>query len=256
MSGLLERGVFVTGTDTGVGKTLVSRALMRSIRDRGLRVAGMKPVASGSLSTPEGLRNEDAVSLIEEQSVPFPYTTVNPYAFMPPIAPHLAAAQAGICINLDRIVQAFAELHAGGQIVVVEGAGGWYAPISESSTMEDVALALGLPVLLVVALRLGCLNHALLTSRAIEISALPICGWVANRMDLQFAHWQENIATLSRLLPAPLLGTIGHQSSPSIEQAARCLNLDLLTTTTAHPRSAYTRRDSVSRLKHRDDGRG
>ncbi|MEO7208318.1 MAG: dethiobiotin synthase [Steroidobacteraceae bacterium] len=230
MSQLLRRGFFVTGTDTGVGKTLVSATLLREFVGRGLRVAGMKPVASGARWTPAGLRNEDALSLIREQSRVSPYAVVNPYAFLPAIAPHIAAAQAGIKIDIERIVQAFNELHAGGHIVVVEGAGGWYAPISESSTMEDVALALGLPVVLVVGLRLGCLNHALLTARVIERSSLPLCGWIANRIDLPFPHWQENVSTLTRLLAAPYLGTIDYQPSVTIEHAAGSLNVDLLLT--------------------------
>jgi dethiobiotin synthetase len=230
------RGIFVTGTDTGVGKTLVSTALMRAIKGRGLQVAGMKPLASGSQSTPAGLRNEDALALMQEQSAPFPYELVNPFAFSPAIAPHIAAAQVGITIHLDKIATAFRILHDGADIVIVEGAGGWYVPISDDASMEDVVLALRLPVLLVVALRLGCLNHAMLTARAIERASLSICGWVANRIDPEFPHWEENVATLTRLLPAPLIGLVEHQPQCDIQEAARSLNVDsLLAHLPAHP---------------------
>ena len=150
----LRRGIFVTGTDTGVGKTLVSTALMRALKSRGMKVAGMKPVASGSEATPEGLRNEDALALIREQSAPFPYEMVNPYAFAPAIAPHIAAAQAGIAIDLNRIVAAFEWLQARSDRVIVEGAGGWLAPIGPVATMADVAAALRLPVVARKSVRL------------------------------------------------------------------------------------------------------
>jgi len=224
----LRRGIFVTGTDTGVGKTLVSTALMRALKSRGMKVAGMKPVASGSEPTAEGLRNEDALALMREQSVPFTYEQVNPYAFAAPIAPHIAAAHAGIAIDLQRIVAAFEILQARSNQVIVEGAGGWLAPISAAAGMQELALALNIPVLLVVGLRLGCLNHALLSARAIESSGLPICGWVANRIEPDFPYWQENVETLKRRLPAPLLGIVEHQATLSVDAAARGLDVDAL----------------------------
>jgi dethiobiotin synthetase len=221
----LRRGIFVTGTDTGVGKTLVSTALMRALKSRGMKVAGMKPVASGSQPTPEGLRNEDALALMREQSVPFPYELVNPFAFAPAIAPHIAAARAGIAIDQKKIVAAFELLQARADKVIVEGAGGWHAPISDAAGMQELALAINIPVLLVVGLRLGCLNHALLTTRAIESSGLPMCGWIANRIDSTFAHWEENVETLKYRLPARLLGVVEHQATLSIEAAARGLDV-------------------------------
>jgi dethiobiotin synthetase len=246
VSGAHRSGIFVTGTDTGVGKTMVSTALMRALKSRGFQVAGMKPVASGCRSTPEGLRNEDALALMREQSVPFPYEVVNPFAYEPAIAPHIAAAAAGIAVRLDRIVAAFEELHARSHLVIVEGAGGWYAPISEDATIEDLALELKLPVLLVVALRLGCLNHALLTHRAIERSGASICGWIANRMDPGFSHWQDNVATLKRLLPAPLVGTIGAQGLIRLDQLRDLAHIGAL------HRAAVDRR--VGRLSDSIDG--
>jgi dethiobiotin synthetase len=222
----LRRGIFVTGTDTGVGKTLVSTALMRALKTRGMKVAGMKPVASGSEPTPAGLRNADALALMREQSVPFPYELVNPYCFAPAIAPHIAAAQAGIGIDLRKIVAAFELLQARSDKVIVEGAGGWHAPISASAGMQELAVALNIPVLLVVGLRLGCLNHALLTARAVESSGLAVSGWVANRIDSTFPYWEENVETLRRRLPAPLLGIVEHQAIPSVDAAARALEAD------------------------------
>jgi dethiobiotin synthetase len=222
----LRRGIFVTGTDTGVGKTLVSTALMRALKSRGMKLAGMKPVASGSEPTAAGLRNEDALALMREQSVPFPYELVNPYTFAPAIAPHIAAAQAGIAIDLQTIVAAFELLQARSDRVIVEGAGGWHAPISASAGMQELAVALNIPVLLVVGLRLGCLNHALLTARAVESSGLAVSGWVANRIDSTFPYWEENVETLRRRLPAPLLGIVEHQAIPSVDAAARALEAD------------------------------
>jgi dethiobiotin synthetase len=221
----LRRGIFVTGTDTGVGKTLVSTALMRALKSRGMKVAGMKPVASGSEPTPEGLRNEDALALMREQSVPFSYELVNPYAFARAIAPHIAAAHAGVAIDLKRIVAAFELLQARSDRVIVEGAGGWLAPLSDAADMQELALAINIPVLLVVGLRLGCLNHALLSARAIESSALPICGWVANRIEREFPYWQENVETLKARLPAPLLGVVEYQETLNVEAAARGLEV-------------------------------
>jgi dethiobiotin synthetase len=224
----LRRGIFVTGTDTGVGKTLVATALMRALKSRGMKVAGMKPVASGCELTAEGLRNEDALALIREQSVPFPYEVVNPYAFAPAIAPHIAAAQAGVAIDLKTIVAAFELLQARADQVIVEGAGGWHAPICATAGMQELALALDIPVLLVVGLRLGCLNHALLSARAIESSGLPMCGWVANRVEPDFPHWQENVETLKARLRAPLLGIVQHQATLSADAAARDLDVAAL----------------------------
>lgn len=222
----LRRGIFVTGTDTGVGKTLVSTALMRALKTRGMKVAGMKPVASGSEPTPAGLRNADALALMREQSVPFPYELVNPYCFAPAIAPHIAAAQAGIGIDLRKIVAAFELLQARSDKVIVEGAGGWHAPISDEAGMQELALAINVPALLVVGLRLGCLNHALLSARAIESSGLALCGWVANRLDPAFSHWEENVGTLMRRLSAPLRGIVRYQATLSIDAAAGALDVD------------------------------
>lgn len=205
---MTERGVVVTGTDTGVGKTAVALALMRLYRARGLSVAGMKPVAAGSAITIEGARNDDALALQAAASRPLPYGSVNPYAFVPAIAPHLAAAEAGVTIDLDRLEGRYRELAGGFDRVVVEGAGGWLVPFTELESFGDLAARLRLPVVLVVAIRLGCLNHALLTAEAIEHYGLRLDGWVANRLDPQTVRAEQNIDALRERIGAPCLGVI------------------------------------------------
>lgn len=193
-------GIFVTGTDTGVGKTLVSVSLVKALVKRGLRVSAMKPVASGSEHTAEGLRNADALALAAASNVAAPYTAVNPYCFEPAVSPHIAAEEAGIDVDLRVITQAFETLAAGADHVVVEGAGGWYAPITREHAMSDLPKLLGVPVLLVVGLRLGCLNHALLTKRAIEAEGAELAGWVANTIDPTLERRAQNLLSLERML--------------------------------------------------------
>jgi dethiobiotin synthetase len=209
------RGVFVTGTDTEVGKTVVAAALVRSLVQAGHRIAVMKPIAAGADSTSTGLRNADAVELMAAANVPAPYDTVNPYCLELPASPHIAAAIEGIGIKLAPIVQAFGQLTRTSDLVVVEAAGGWHAPINEAETMADVAAALDLPVILVVGLRLGCLNHALLTAQAIEARGLSFAGWIGNHLQPGFGHAAENIETLAARLPAPLLDVVPFQADES-----------------------------------------
>jgi dethiobiotin synthetase len=198
-------GIFVTGTDTGVGKTLVSVSLVNALVRHGLRVSVMKPIASGSEHTPAGLRNADALALAAASNVAAPYTAINPYCFEPAISPHIAAEEAGIEVDARVIQRSFATLTASADFAVVEGAGGWYAPISASQMMSDLPRLLDIPVLLVVGLRLGCLSHALLTKRAIEASGAEFTGWVANTIDPMLERRAENLASLeSRLGGEPL----------------------------------------------------
>lgn len=204
----MSRGYFITGTDTGIGKTLVAQGLIRNFADRGMRVTGMKPVASGCEQTDQGLRNEDAVALMAASNISLDYAQVNPYAFAPAIAPHIAAAEAGVSIELDVISQQCAAVAETADMVIVEGVGGWQVPLADDVMLADLAQALGLPVILVVGLRLGCLNHALLTTSAIEYSGLPLAGWVANSLSDDFDYQQQNIATLMQHIKAPLLGVI------------------------------------------------
>ena len=202
------KSLFVTGTDTGVGKTVISAALTRAWVARGLRVAVMKPIASGSDPTPEGLRNSDALTLMAAANVPAPYDVINPYCFLPPISPHLAAREARAVIELPHLRSRFQLLAAASDCVVVEGAGGWLAPISDTATMADLAATLALPVLLVVGLRLGCLNHALLTRESLSARGATFAGWVANAIDPHFARPAENLATLTARLGEPPLACV------------------------------------------------
>jgi dethiobiotin synthetase len=214
------RGVFITGTDTEVGKTVVSTALARAlVHHAGLRVAVMKPIAAGADATPEGLRNEDAVRLMAAANVQAPYETVNPFCLALPASPHIAAEQAGIRIEAGPIVRAFDQLAARSDLVLVEGAGGWHAPINDAETMADVAAALDIPVVLVVGLRLGCLNHALLTASAIESRGLWFAGWIGNYVQPRFDHAAENIAALELRLAAPLLAVVPFQAHLATQPA-------------------------------------
>jgi dethiobiotin synthetase len=212
-------GFFVTGTDTGVGKTRAAAALVRALARQGIAVAAMKPVAAGAGVSTEGLRNDDALELVRAANTQAPYAEVNPYCLAAPVSPHLAAADAGVRIDIAVIVRSFAALAARADCVVVEGAGGWLAPIGSDETMADVALALALPVVLVVGLRLGCLNHALLTARAIEASGLPLAAWIANAIDPCFERAAENVTTLERLLAMKPLAVIAH-GAPSDHELA------------------------------------
>jgi dethiobiotin synthetase len=206
------RGLFVTGTDTGVGKTLIACALVRGFVSLGYRVAVMKPVASGSEVTPGGLRNADALALMACASLPLSYGQVNPYCFEPPISPHIAAKEAGIEVNLGTIVQAYDPLARSADWVIVEGAGGWFAPVNETQSMADLARALSIPVLMVVGLRLGCLNHARLTRLAIGTRGIRFAGWIASGVDGQLARMPENLATLERVLGEPALAVVPHRA--------------------------------------------
>jgi dethiobiotin synthetase len=205
---LSRRGIFVTGTDTGVGKTRASVALLRAHRSRGRRASGMKPVASGCVETAKGLRNADAEALIAASDPAPAYALCNPFAFEPPIAPHLAAREANVAISLAPIDAAFRRIAAHADRIVVEGAGGWAVPWSDSLMQADLVRALALPVVLVVGLRLGCINHALLTARAIEADGCVLAGWIANRIDPAMAFADENVATLRSRIAAPLLGEL------------------------------------------------
>jgi dethiobiotin synthetase len=198
-------GIFVTGTDTGVGKTLVSVSFVKALVRHGLRVSVMKPIASGSERTPAGLRNADALALAEASNVAAPYAALNPYSFEPAVSPHIAAEEAGIEVDTGLIRDRFEALGSSSDFIVVEGAGGWYVPISATKMIADLPKLLGVPVLMVVGLRLGCLNHAVLTKRAIEASGAEFAGWVANRIDPTLERSGENLASLERILgSAPL----------------------------------------------------
>lgn len=219
----MTRSYFVTGTDTGVGKTLVTAALLRRLRRDGLRVAGMKPIAAGSVPGPEGRANEDALLLQAESSVRHPYEIVNPWLFEPAIAPHIAAAEAGTVIDTERIAAAHARIRTGADVVLAEGAGGFLVPLDEARTCAELPSLLGMEVLLVVALRLGCLNHALLTAEAIAARGLTLAGWIGNAILPAFPRREANVAALAARLAAPCLGIVPWQPEPDLEAAADAL---------------------------------
>ena len=198
--------LFVTGTDTGVGKTRIAAALCAAYAARGKRVAAMKPVATGCVQTSAGLRNEDALALLAAMTVRAAYGDVNPYAFEPGIAPHIAAMEAGCSIDFDRLNGCYERLCRQSDVIIVEGAGGWLAPLDATRTFADLAVRWQLDVILVVGLRLGCLNHALLTAEAIEARGLKLVGWVGNSVDPDFERREANTDSLRSRLAANCLG--------------------------------------------------
>lgn len=204
----MPAGLFVTGTDTGVGKTLVAGALVYTLAARGRRVAPFKPVAAGADPTPAGPRNDDAVLLSELAGSAAPYSDVNPVLATAPMAPHIALARDGQTFDRDAVLAAYARLREGADVVVAEGAGGWLVPLTEDYDMASLAVDLGLPVLLVVGLRLGCLNHARLSAEAIRARGLPLAGWVASRIDPEMPVVAENLATLESALASPPLAVL------------------------------------------------
>ena len=201
---------YVTGTDTGIGKTLASSALLHALRGRGLRAVGMKPVASGSAWIDGNWKNEDALALQAAGESGIDYDDINPFALEHPLAPELAARDAGIDVTLPPILDAYARLAARADAVVVEGVGGWAAPLSASLMQADLVRALRLPVVLVVGLRLGCLSHALLSARAIAADGVRLAGWIASHVDPAMARVEDNLAMLRERLPAPCWGVLPH----------------------------------------------
>lgn len=218
--------LFIAGTDTEIGKTTVAAGLLHAARARGLSTAAAKPVASDCVMTAEGLRNGDALALLGECSLALDYAEVNPFAFAPAIAPHLAAREVGVELTVERLLPPVQRLLArGADFSLVEGAGGWRVPLAGAESLSDLAVALRLPVILVVGVRLGCINHALLSAEAIERDGLRLAGWVANLVDPATAWLEDNLATLTERLPAPCLGRVPHLAAAS--PAAVAAHLDL-----------------------------
>lgn len=220
----MAQGFFVTGTDTEVGKTWASLALMHRLQATGARVIGMKPVASGCERRGGQLINPDARLLQSHSSLQLPYEHINPYAFEPPIAPHLAAAEAGRPIDLARIEAAHERLLRLGCLTVIEGIGGWLVPLTELHTVADLALRLAQPVVLVIALRLGCLNHALLSVQSIQQHGAVLAGWIAVPFP-GTARSRENLEALHQRLPAPCLGVLPWLPKLDVDHLARHLTL-------------------------------
>ncbi|AUG04681.1 dethiobiotin synthase [Pseudomonas sp. 09C 129] len=225
----MSRAYFVTGTDTDVGKTTVAAGLLHAARLSGLSTAAGKPVASGCELTPAGLRNADALALLAECSLPLTYDEVNPLAFEPAIAPHLAAREAGMALTVQALLAPMRQVLAkGADFTLIEGAGGWRVPLADQDNLSDLAMALDLPVILVVGVRLGCINHALLTAEAIAQDGLQLAGWVANIIEPKTSRLEENLAALAERLPAPCLGRVPRLKAISAEAVAEYLQLDLL----------------------------
>jgi len=197
----------ITDTDTEIGKTWCSLALIQYFKNQGVSVAGMKPVATGCRNTEQGLRNDDAEQLLNLSGLNLPYDLVNPYTFVPPLSPHIAAAQVGQTIQLDKIIQAYQLLSAQADSIIVEGIGGWRVPLNETQSIKDVVQLTELKVILVVGIRLGCINHGLLTAEAIVRDGCNLVGWIANIIDPDFSA-QSSIDTLKSRIKAPLLGQL------------------------------------------------
>ena len=207
----MSGGWFITGTDTGVGKTRIACMILAALAQRGMRAVGMKPVASGCNVSHIGLCSGDAELLLASSSVSADYGDINPYAFAPPCAPAIAAREANVEIRLDKILLHFRRLQQAAQWVIVEGIGGWTVPLGDRLSMTDVAREIGLPVILVVGMRLGCINHALLTTSAVRHAGIPLSGWIANQVDPAMTRVDESIIDLVRSLELPLIARFPYQ---------------------------------------------
>ena len=212
----MKLAYFVVGTDTNVGKTYVASALLRHFVANGKSALGMKPIASGCEFSEYGiwagqLVNDDVVALYEAGNVPAPLELINPYHFAPAIAPHIAAQKVGVDIDLELVARSYHTLAGMADVVVVEGAGGFFVPLNDAQTLADLAVKLNLPIILVVGMRLGCINHALLTVEAIKARGLTLAGWVANRIDPDMPMFEENLASLRQRIEAPCLSVVGWQ---------------------------------------------
>lgn len=229
-SGAPGRGVFIAGTDTGVGKTLVACALLQAFAVLGLRAVGMKPVAAGASRRGGVWYHDDVEQLRAAANVDLPREWINPYCFAPPIAPHIAAREAGRHIRLDVIERSYRRLLQCADRVVVEGVGGLAVPLNGKRDAADIPVRLQLPVVLVVGMRLGCLNHALLTAAAVQARGLRLAGWIACFIDPDMARAQQNLQALRQRLTAPMLGQIRHGPNPSPRYAMRTLDIRHLNT--------------------------
>jgi len=221
MSVNVAKGVFITGTDTGIGKTVVSCLLMDALvnEGEGNKVIGMKPIASGAEKINGTLKNDDAMELSKHANVDVPYQLINPYCFEPSIAPHIAAQQSNQQIDLSTIETSYDVLSKEADWIIVEGVGGWSVPVNEKETLADIPSRLNLPVVLVVGMKLGCINHALLTAEVVRKSGNNLIGWIANQIDPEMSAYDENLNTLKEMLGCPMLAQIpylkGEQNDPN-----------------------------------------
>ncbi len=220
---MMTQGYFITGTDTDAGKTCATLALMRYFKRQGKSVLGMKPVASGCTLQAGELKNADALLIQEHASIAVDYQLINPYAYELPVSPHIAGIHNPV--KLAVIVERFNSLKALADVVIVEGAGGWYAPLNTQDDISDLAKALALPVILVVGLRLGCINHAKLSYQTIQLSSIACVGWIAVCVDPDLLNRDENIQTITAALPVPLFGILPYQQPLDFELLADQINL-------------------------------
>lgn len=205
----MTQSYFIIGTDTDVGKTYVASQLIQHFVAKGFKTIGMKPIASGCEPAKNGeLINEDVQKLSAASNISAAIHLLNPYRFAPAIAPHIAAQQAGVNMQIEVIQQAYSEISALADVVIVEGVGGFYVPINAEQTLADLAVAFKLPIILVVGIKLGCINHALLTVEAIQARGLTLAGWVANQIDTNMPVFEENLATLKQRISAPCLSVV------------------------------------------------
>lgn len=226
---MAKQQFFVAGTDTDVGKTVVTAGLLEKANQQGLRTIGLKPVAAGCVQTEEGLQNSDALLLQKTASVKLSYSEVNPIAFEAAIAPHIAAEQTGRRLSADRIAAICrGSMMNPSDFLLIEGAGGWRVPFSRKETFADVPKLLGTPVILVVGVKLGCINHALLTAEAVVRDGLQLVGWVANRIDPDMSCYEENVATIDTMFQAPLLGEVPYLDDLSPSSVAEFLDISSL----------------------------
>lgn len=221
----MTKTYFVTGTDTEVGKTVASCALLQAANSQGFNTVGYKPVASGSEQTPEGLRNSDALLLQANSRVKLPYSAINPIVFEAPTSPHIISEKVGQPIDFSIISQGLLDIQEQADWVLVEGAGGWYTPLSTEKTYADWVIEQQLSVILVVGVKLGCINHALLTMEAINMAGLSVAAWIANEVEPAGRYQSEYLLTLKRMIKAPCLGILPYQ--PQLDESALGKYLDL-----------------------------
>ncbi|HYD33339.1 MAG TPA: dethiobiotin synthase [Methylophilaceae bacterium] len=221
----MKKAYFVTGTDTGVGKTLVTSALLYAYQARGMKTAGMKPVAAGCVEEGGQLLSEDVAMIMAAGNVTAQFEQHNPYAFAQPIAPHIAAQESGEIMRPRVILNAYNELTTLADVVIVEGVGGFRVPLSQQIDTADLAQMLNVPIILVVGMRLGCINHTLLTVEAIQTRGLELAGWVANKIDPDMAAYEQNLQTLDQFIPAPCFGVLPYFPQADFKTAAAYLNL-------------------------------
>ncbi len=225
---------YITGTDTGAGKTVISCGLLEKARQRGLSTVAVKPVASGCKLTPSGLRNTDALALMNAMSISLPYNQVNPFAFQSAIAPHIAAFESGVNLSLQNVAsKCRMALSCSAEFALVEGAGGWKVPLAyeENQCLSILPKLLNIPVILVVNMRLGCINHARLTAESIISDGACFAGWVANQTDDEMLRLHENIETLKAIIPGSFLGFVPHLETVDQKQIASYISLDSLINT-------------------------